>query len=281
MDIRAICTDIDGTLLDNRRELSTRTIQAIKSIKDKMPVILASSRMPSAMRHLQRELDILDHPLICYNGGYIIRYKADGVTPDVLDSVTIPVPVCEAILQQVNVKTTHVSLYTEDHWYAPQVDHWTEREARVTKVLPQIASWQEVLSRWQNEGLGAHKVMCMGPEEDMNALESALNEALSEKIHIYRSKSTYIEIAPRSISKASALIQVLQVYYKLDILQAMAFGDNYNDIDMLHSAGYGVAVANAREEVKAVVRYTTASNIEDGVAAILEKYIISASQSTF
>jgi hydroxymethylpyrimidine pyrophosphatase-like HAD family hydrolase len=61
----------------------------------------------------------------------------------------------------------------------------------------------------------------------------------------------------------------------------MAFGDNYNDIDMLQSAGYGAAVANAREEVKAVVRYTTASNIEDGVAAILEKYIISASQSTF
>ena len=279
MDIRAICTDIDGTLLDSRRELSPRTIQIIKSIKNDVPVILASSRMPSAMRHLQHELDILDHPLICYNGGYVIRYTPGSNKPEVLDTVTIPVHVCETILNYTSGKTIHVSLYTEDNWYAPQDDYWTEREARVTKVTPVITALPEVLQRWQEAGIGAHKVMCMGPEEEMNALEATLNASLSQAIHVYRSKSTYIEIAPRAISKASALKLTLRNYYNLDIAQAMAFGDNYNDIDMLQSAGYGVAVANAREEVKAVVRYTTASNIDDGVAAMLEKYFTSASRS--
>jgi Cof subfamily protein (haloacid dehalogenase superfamily) len=276
MDIRAICTDIDGTLLDSRRELSARTIQVIKSIKNEVPVILASSRMPSAMRHLQRELDILDHPLICYNGGYVIRYTNGSDTPEVLDTVTIPVQVCNTILNYTTGKTIHVSLYTEDNWYAPQDDYWAEREARVTKVTPIITSLAEVLQRWQVSGIGAHKVMCMGPEEEMNALEATLNASLSEAIHVYRSKSTYIEIAPRAISKASALALVLRSCYNLDIAQAMAFGDNYNDIDMLRTTGYGVAVANAREEVKAVVRYTTASNIDDGVAIMLEKYFTSA-----
>ncbi len=279
MDIRAICTDIDGTLLDSRRELSPRTIQIIKSIKNEVPVILASSRMPSAMRHLQHELDILDHPLICYNGGYVIRYTPGSNKPEVLDTVTIPVHVCETILNYTSGKTIHVSLYTEDNWYAPQDDYWTEREARVTKVTPVITALPDVLQRWQEAGIGAHKVMCMGPEEEMNALEATLNASLSQAIHVYRSKSTYIEIAPRAISKASALKLALRNYYNLDIAQAMAFGDNYNDIDMLQSAGYGVAVANAREEVKAVVRYTTASNIDDGVAAMLEKYFTSASRS--
>ena len=279
MDIRAICTDIDGTLLDSRRELSPRTIQIIKSIKNDVPVILASSRMPSAMRHLQHELDILDHPLICYNGGYVIRYTQGSNKPEVLDTVTIPVHVCETILNYTSGKTIHVSLYTEDNWYAPQDDYWTEREARVTKVTPVITALPEVLQRWQEAGIGAHKVMCMGPEEEMNALEATLNASLSQAIHVYRSKSTYIEIGPRAISKASALKLTLRNYYNLDIAQAMAFGDNYNDIDMLQSAGYGVAVANAREEVKAVVRYTTASNIDDGVAAMLEKYFTSASRS--
>ena len=279
MDIRAICTDIDGTLLDSRRELSPRTIQIIKSIKNDVPVILASSRMPSAMRHLQHELDILDHPLICYNGGYVIRYTQGSNKPEVLDTVTIPVHVCETILNYTSGKTIHVSLYTEDNWYAPQDDYWTEREARVTKVTPVITALPEVLQRWQEAGIGAHKVMCMGPEEEMNALEATLNASLSQAIHVYRSKSTYIEIAPRAISKASALKLTLRNYYNLDIAQAMAFGDNYNEIDMLQSAGYGVAVANAREEVKAVVRYTTASNIDDGVAAMLEKYFTSASRS--
>ena len=48
MNVKAICTDIDGTLLNKDRELSGKTIAAISKIKDRMPVILASSRMPSA-----------------------------------------------------------------------------------------------------------------------------------------------------------------------------------------------------------------------------------------
>ena len=209
----------------------------------------------------------------------MIRYTQGSNKPEVLDTVTIPVHVCETILNYTSGKTIHVSLYTEDNWYAPQDDYWTEREARVTKVTPVITALPEVLQRWQASGIGAHKVMCMGPEEEMNALEATLNASLSQAIHVYRSKSTYIEIAPRAISKASALKLALRNYYNLDIAQAMAFGDNYNDIDMLQSAGYGVAVANAREEVKAVVRYTTASNIDDGVAAMLEKYFTSASRN--
>ncbi|HEY9006197.1 MAG TPA: Cof-type HAD-IIB family hydrolase [Ohtaekwangia sp.] len=276
MNIRAICTDIDGTLLDSRRELSPRTIQAIQFIKDEMPVILASSRMPSAMRHLQRVLGILDHPLICFNGGYVIRYKTGHDIPEVLDSVTIPVSVFEYILNAVKGTGIHVSLYHEDNWYAPQEDQWTAREAKVTKVLPAITPFTGVLEKWRCAETGAHKVMCMGLEEELNVLEATLNATQASELHVYRSKSTYIEIAPRAISKASALADVLRVYYNLDIKQSMAFGDNYNDIDMLRAAGSGVAVANARDEVKAVAGHITAKNTEDGVAQMLEQYVIAA-----
>src|SRR5688572_11850885 len=97
-EIRALCTDIDGTLLDSRRELSDATIAAIESIKDFMPIILASSRMPAAMRHLQRQLGILAHPLICYNGGYVVRYDMDG-NIDVISSTQIPLNICSEILR--------------------------------------------------------------------------------------------------------------------------------------------------------------------------------------
>jgi HAD superfamily hydrolase (TIGR01484 family) len=133
-----------------------------------------------------------------------------------------------------------------------------------------------VLQKWQHAETGAHKVMCMGLEEELNVLESTLNATQASRLHVYRSKSTYIEIAPRAISKASALANVLRVYYNLDIKQSMAFGDNYNDIDMLHAAGSGVAVANARDEVKAVAGHITAKNTDDGVAQMLEQYVIAA-----
>ena len=118
-----MCTDIDGTLLDSRRELSMQTIEAIKRIKDDIPVVLASSRMPSAMRHLQQELNILQHPLICYNGGYVLRYDA-GDDIDAIYSTKISLSVCADILRLTQGTSVHVSLYVDDAWYAPRIDRW-------------------------------------------------------------------------------------------------------------------------------------------------------------
>lgn len=271
-NIRAICTDIDGTLLDCRRELSPRTLAIFKRVKQDIPVILASSRMPSAMRHLQAELDILHHPLICYNGGYVLHYADHDSPPIILDSVIIPVSICTSILQMTEGKDIHVSLYESDNWYAPAQDQWTDRESRITKVFPIIKDLQHVLNQWQQNSQGAHKVMCMGPEADISMLEASLKLKFFDQLHAYRSKSTYLEIAPKSISKASALKHVLQRLYQIDIHEAIAFGDNYNDIEMLQTVGWGVAVSNAREEVKAVANEITDSNKEDGVAKLLEKY---------
>ena len=68
MNYKLVCTDIDGTLLNKDRELSSKTIEIIKETKEKHPVILIYSRMPKAMTHLQNELDILENPFIAYNG---------------------------------------------------------------------------------------------------------------------------------------------------------------------------------------------------------------------
>ena len=74
MITKIICSDIDGTLLNKERELSDRTIKVIKD-NSETPFILISSRMPKAMVHLQRELDITHLPLIAYNGGLVIDNK--------------------------------------------------------------------------------------------------------------------------------------------------------------------------------------------------------------
>lgn len=271
MKIRALCTDIDGTLLDSQRQLSARTINTIKGLPKDFPVILASSRMPAAMRHLQQELDILHHPLICFNGGYNIHYE--GVSKiNVIDTVQIPVSICSSIITLAHGTDTHISLYQNDNWYAPKQDQWTEREARITKVSPQIKTYESVLNAWHDANTGAHKVMCMGFEDDIEELYNVLTKTFADQIHVYRSKSTYLEIAPRSISKASALEMVLAKIYNMKLSDVIAFGDNYNDIEMLQVAGMGVAVQNARDEVKAVAKEVTLKNIEDGVAIAIEKY---------
>ncbi|MFT2010876.1 Cof-type HAD-IIB family hydrolase [Pontibacter sp. 13R65] len=271
MKYRAICTDIDGTLLDSRRELSPRTIEAFQKLDKNIPVILASSRMPSAMRHLQQELGILHHPMICFNGGYVIIYEGDNTAPLVIDTVEIPVSICLDILLRARNTDIHVSLYVEDLWYAPKIDQWTEKEEKVTKVSANITELETLLQGWQETNTGAHKVMCMGPEEEIKAMYEGLQSTYGDQIHIYRSKSTYLEIAPRSISKATALEMILKDRFGISMDEVVAFGDNYNDIEMLQAVGMGIAVDNAREEVKAVANEITLNNKEDGVAIAIEK----------
>ena len=72
MSYKLLCTDIDGTLLNADRELAPETISEFKRIKEGCTIVLASSRMPDAMRHLQAEVNILHSPLIAYNGGLVL-----------------------------------------------------------------------------------------------------------------------------------------------------------------------------------------------------------------
>ena len=271
--IRALCTDIDGTLLDSRRELSHKTIEVIRKLSPLMPVVLASSRMPSAMRHLQSELGILEHPLICYNGGYVLRYHSAGET-DVLYSAEIPLSICEDILTLAKTTSVHISLYRQDQWFAPRVDEWTTREATITKVSPIVKPGEEVLDLWQKSTVGAHKVMIMGAAAEIKFLERALREAFSNEIHVYHSKSTYLELAPKVISKASALQLLLKQLYNIDLSEVIAFGDNYNDIELIQAVGLGIAVGNARNEVKAVAKEIALDSKHDGVANALYKHLL-------
>lgn len=266
MRFKAICTDIDGTLLNSERDLSEKLTSVIGGYPPDFPLILASSRMPDAMRHLLRDLGKPNEPLIAYNGGFVL----DG-QGNVLDSVTIPLDLVAKILQMTRKTDIHVSLYHGENWYEPKEDYWSKREIQNTKVQPTWLSGEKVLDLWAQDQLGAHKVMVMGDSNEISWLFGELHFDHARELHLYRSKDTYIEIAPRKISKATALRLVLDRLYDFGMEEVIAFGDNYNDIDLLQSVGWGVAVANARPEVKAVAKEITLHHKEDGVAATLER----------
>ncbi|EAZ79443.1 Cof-type HAD-IIB family hydrolase [Algoriphagus machipongonensis] len=269
MNIKAFCSDIDGTLLNADRDLSPRLKSVVNKFPSDFPVILASSRMPNAMRHLVRDLQKPEQPLICYNGGYVI--SAEG---EILDSVTIPVPLVAKILDLCKNTNIHVSLYQGEDWYEEKDDYWSQREIRNTKTNCTWLPGNEVVQLWSKGDSGAHKVMCMGDSQEISWLFGELHFEHGNDLHLYRSSDTYLEIAPRSISKATGLIKILDHAFDFGMESVIAFGDNYNDIDLLQSVGYGVAVGNARPEVKAVAKEITTTNKEDGVAIVLEKLFL-------
>jgi Cof subfamily protein (haloacid dehalogenase superfamily) len=266
MKFKAICSDIDGTLLNSERDLSDRLKTVVSLFPKDFPVILASSRMPDAMRHLLRDLGKPSEPLVAYNGGFVLDQHGN-----VLDSVVIPLPLVAKILELTRKTSIHVSLFHGESWYESKEDYWSKREIQNTKVQPTWMNGAEVLDLWAKNDLGAHKVMVMGDSNEISWLFGELHFEHASELHLYRSKDTYIEIAPRKISKATALRLVLENLYDFGMEEVIAFGDNYNDIDLIQSVGWGVAVGNARPEVKAVAKEITSHHKEDGVAATLER----------
>ena len=267
MNFKLLCTDIDGTLLNKNRQLSALTIAEIKRIHPQIPVILISSRMPKAMRHLQTTLGIEDTPLIAYNGGLILHGT------EVIETTEIDLTTVAAVMEAAKNTTIHLSLYHNDDWFVPEMDYWAQREQNNTQVTPSVNPLIETLQLLKSQQKGVHKIMAMGDENEIERLFNGMRSLYGNHLHLYRSKSTYIEIANKSISKATALTKLLTSKYpEIQLNDVIAYGDNYNDIDMLKAVGAGIAVDNAKQEVLVVSDDITAANIDDGVALSIQKY---------
>jgi Cof subfamily protein (haloacid dehalogenase superfamily) len=269
MTFKAICSDIDGTLLNSERSLSPNLIAVVSSISPAIPFFLASARMPAAMRHLLQDLNRPKEPLIAYNGALVL--DAEGKE---LESITIPISLVQEIVHTALPLALHLSLFHGENWYTPEEDYWASREIQNTKVHPTWKSPLEVLADWTPANLGAHKVMCMGDSAKIDLLYQVLLQGFGTQLLLYRSKDTYLEIAPKQISKATGLARILETSHSFGLDQVVAFGDSYNDIDLLQQVGWGVAVANAIPEVKAVAQELTLHHKEDGVATTLERLFV-------
>ena len=266
MMFKLVALDIDGTLLDKSKSISLQTIKAIKAISNSCKIVLISSRMPNAMRHLQKALGITDMPMVAFNGGLVLHGN------DILSHTGVDFETFRAVLDLNKDLNLHLSLYHNDEWYVPQQDFWSKREVANTKVEPVIKLNESVYKDWKPYNKEPHKIMCMGDERKVEEFYQRLQDNLKDKLHLYRSKPTYIEMAPHAISKLSGLeVLTSKVYPDILLKDILAYGDNYNDVEMIGNVGMGVAVENAKDEVKAVADEITKSNLEHGVAVHLQK----------
>ncbi|RYE21342.1 MAG: HAD family phosphatase, partial [Sphingobacteriaceae bacterium] len=88
--VKLICTDVDGTLLNKQREVDDFTVKVFAQLDKSIQIIPASSRMPKALWHIQKTLNIEHMPLICYNGALVLSSGKVFTAEKVIASITIP-----------------------------------------------------------------------------------------------------------------------------------------------------------------------------------------------
>lgn len=265
MQYKIVFSDLDGTLLSKKKDISGFTAEYMRKLQEIVPVILVSARMPKSMIYVQSQINGMKHPLICYNGALIVKDEED------LFSKTIAPESAVELFEVCKKLDVKLGLYHKNEWYTEVVTERIEKEIFNTKTKPTLISLSEVFQSHRKQKKGFHKIMCMGTKEKLDELAQILANRFSDVIQPYRSNDTIIEVSPKSTSKLQAVEKILDKPYQLSLSEAMAFGDNYNDIEMIRSVGHGVAVANAREEVKEVADAITLDYQEDGVATYVKQ----------
>ena len=266
---KMVCLDIDGTLLNSENEITCENKRVIKLLsKDyNIPIVLVSARMPKGILFLQKELEI-EEPIICYSGALVLdKYQ------NILLNNYIAASEIYKIYEMAIKHNIHISLYKDDAWYVESIDPWALQESEITGIIPEIISFPFIIEEWRKENSGSNKILCMGEPTEINLLKSRMKEEIGNRLNIYPSKPTYLEIMPKSASKTVA-IDYLRSKFGIERDSIIAMGDNYNDIDMLEFAGLGIAMGNAPAKVKVSANSVTMTNDESGVAVALEKAII-------
>ncbi len=261
---KIVFSDIDGTLLTNKHEVTLKTKEAVNKLKEiNVPFVLVSARMPKGIYKVQKEINY-DCPIVCYSGGLVIDASGKYIL-----SSGINIKIAYEVKQYIDSKWKDVSTscYSYDEWIADdKKDKWIQQESYITSVNPIEGNILDICA----DTKVVHKILCMGEPEVIDGIKNSITSKFTG-LSIYKSKDTYLEIMDDRATKSNAM-KVLCDMLNINMDESIALGDNYNDINMITAAGKGIAMGNAPLEVKNKSDEVTDSNNNDGAAKIIEKY---------
>jgi Cof subfamily protein (haloacid dehalogenase superfamily) len=266
-DIKLVAVDLDGTLLNDSKQVSDLTALALRGLPARgVKVVIASARPPRSVRHIHKLLE-LDTWQINYNGALIWdeatqtpifhRPLAKGVARRVIDDARF-------LFNQVQVTCEIL-----DKWYTDRYDpSQTTETGRLFK--PDVIAPLEAFCDGQ-----VTKLLLLSDPKTISTLEYAIAQAHNgnegEEITVLRTDDNLIQIMDRRVSKATAL-QIVAKHYGVKLKNVLAIGDAPNDVAMLQVSGVAVAMDNAHPLVKKVAHWVAPSNNDHGVHAALVKY---------
>jgi Cof subfamily protein (haloacid dehalogenase superfamily) len=264
---RLVATDVDGTLLDPDDRVSPRAAAVIKRlVADGVGFVLVTGRPPRWIPPVVAELGVACLA-VCANGGVLYDAAADRVVwsrtlgPDALvrlaEVVTVALPGCGLAVERVGATGfDESSAFVAE----PEYRHaWPESDAAVV-------TRSEVVSR------PAVKMLVRCPGLSSDAMVAALAPVVSDAADLtYSHPRGLVEISSPNVTKATGLAEVAQ-RHAVDAADVIAFGDMPNDLEMLRWAGHGVAMGNAHPALLEVADEITASNRDDGLALVLERW---------
>ncbi|MDR1780632.1 MAG: Cof-type HAD-IIB family hydrolase [Tannerella sp.] len=275
MKYKLLVLDIDGTLINSRKQISARTKTALlKAQQLGVRLVLASGRPTYGVMPIARELEMDRYGgfILSYNGCQIINVQ----TNELLFEKRIN-PKMFPFLEQLAVRNK-LPIFTY------HLNKIITNNPRNKRVLSEAKLNGMEITGVKNfaEAIDFSPCKCMFVGEDAEALDSLreyLKKHLAGTMDIFPSEEYFLEIVPTFIDKANTL-SILADKLKIGKDEILAIGDGVCDVTMLQWAGCGIAMGNAKISVKQCADFVTESNDADGVAIVVENRILATVRAT-
>lgn len=262
MPLDLIALDLDGTLLNSQEEVSPRNRKAIRAALDAgIRIVLVTGRGAETPIRVSKELG-LNLPVICCHGALTKDFLANRT----LGHVPVPMQYAKPMVEFAEREGLSIALYAEETFYRLEGSKLHMDDMRGP-------SWREVRTFGDVMHSAPTFIRFLG-EESVLAMQHEFGDL---PLHFkYENWLEFVECAvtSREATKQRALAR-LCADFQIVAENVMAIGDSRNDVPMLRWAGLGIAMGNALPEVREAVRYVTATNDADGVAASIERFALS------
>ena len=256
------CTDLDGTLYNDKKQVSKENLDAIEYFKSEGGLFtFITGRVPLTSSEICKVIRP-NAPYGCTNGAGIY----DPVQDKFLWKLTIPQDVT-VLVQAVEAEMPEVGIQfnTEDGIYFYK-DNDTLVNFRRATGAPYLPCGLEKLQEPQLKIILGHND---GSVVDRVA-ELVAAHPMADRFDFVRSELALFDLLPKGAGKGTALLKMTEIL-GIDPAKTIAIGDYNNDISMLKNAGLSFAVANAVPQAKAAAKYTTVSNNEHAIAAVVDR----------
>lgn len=266
MSYKMIVLDLDGTLTNSQKVITEKTKAALmKAQENGVKVVLASGRPTYGVMPLAKELHLAEYGgfVLSFNGAKVIDIRHNQI----IFEKSLPSSQIHKIFELGHEYHATVLTYENEAIITENPhDEYVKKESAINKMPV-----REVVNLRDYVYFPLVKCLMVGDGAHMAKVEPIVREELGEEFNVYRSEPYFLEVMPQNIDKAYSLSKLLE-HLHLTREEMVCCGDGFNDVSMIQYAGLGVAMENANEKVKEVADYVTASNDNDGIAEVLEKF---------
>ncbi len=288
---KLVAIDLDGTILDHNGEISEETKEIVKKCTEKgVEIVLASGRPIDSIKVIANDLGLKGY-FIAGNGALVydiqkdeIIYKNDIKKEKVLEMIKI----CEENSISYNVYTDKVILtpnlkFNVLYYYKENLKKEENKKTNISiieNMYKYVENMQDIpflkITICDQHDMIFHSII--KKIKEIKGIEVLEVEHMSKKMITQGTAEIpveyfYTEISASHVDKWNAL-EFLMKKIGIEKQNIMAIGDNINDKKMIENAGMGVAMKGSVPNIIEVAKEVTDSNDEDGVAKILEKYIV-------